>query len=715
MTVTPVEPAPAASFEDLYTTSRGVLYGGLATITNDRDLATEAVDVGFTRWRRRLRKPPGINPAAGVMAGAFSYASKQVGKGANLSGFRLDAQAQPGAARYLERFRQLSVDERALLVMRDALGWGDADIAHAVGAEGAGRIANSITDRLAGEGYDRDEMADSLRQAVASHVEPLSRLETVKAKGGMQKLAGFAAGAALLVAGVAGGVALIDSLGSSTEVPAAAGTQTTAGTNVGEFLTAENAIWQRVPVPGNAQNIMTLAHDGENFVMLGQDDRGRTVMMESDNGLDWAQIPAPQTGQNMWFSQMVVADDKLVLVGNGFDDVRGRESIVVFTSTADGGWEQADLPVEDSVEFDGMQLNMYTWVSTVSVNDSGITIVGNQGAEFDAERILRDVVDPELFRNGWGFNANGLDFYDNNGNLTESMTWEELGIDPAIGALLGGNRPVLWNSADGVNWEMTTGEVPAGTQGVGAYVVAGDVEAMLAWGNRGQSVWVKSDGEWKRPDIDGSLTGMTTWNDQLVVSGHDGTTGQPSIWTSSDGTQWSRTDVPAGIQQFFPSASTIIGIGFDNNFSVIGPAQFEVDDFTITNTTDGKYSVLDADGNLVVEVWQEDVAVSNDGTTTITNPETGEAVVQFESILLENAWTALYREFEGQNPGPPQMTILVSNDGSNWGALQPEEANFYPQAIAFGNNAALMAGWAEGGDFIGFGGGGMRLLLVTAG
>ena len=45
--------------------------------------------------------------------------------------------------------------------------------------------------------------------------------------------------------------------------------------------------------------------------------------------------------------------------------------------------------------------------------------------------------------------------------------------------------------------------------------------------------------------------------------------------------------------------------------------------------------------------------------------------------------------------------------------LRPEEPNFFPQAVAYGNNSALMAGWVEGGAF-GIGGG-MRLLLVTPG
>ena len=59
------------------------------------------------------------------------------------------------------------------------------------------------------------------------------------------------------------------------------------------------------------------------------------------------------------------------------------------------------------------------------------------------------------------------------------------------------------------------------------------------------------------------------------------------------------------------------------------------------------------------------------------------------------------------------MSIVVSNDGTNWTVLRPEEPDFYPQTVAFGNNSALMAGWVEGGVF-GIGGG-MQLLLVTAG
>ncbi|NND04011.1 MAG: hypothetical protein HKN91_14615, partial [Acidimicrobiia bacterium] len=188
VTGTALESLKGASFDDLYSSVRGDLYRSLALITDDRDLATEAVDIGFTRWRRKLRKPNGLSAAAGVMAGAFKFASKQAGSSSKMSGFRLQSERATSDEPFMDRFRKLSLDERAILVMRDVLGWDPDSIAHAVGAEGVARVASSIDDRLNANGSDPGRMAEVLRVAAGGYTEPLSRLDAVKAKGGLQKL-----------------------------------------------------------------------------------------------------------------------------------------------------------------------------------------------------------------------------------------------------------------------------------------------------------------------------------------------------------------------------------------------------------------------------------------------------------------------------------------------------------------------------------------------
>ena len=304
-----------------------------------------------------------------------------------------------------------------------------------------------------------------------------------------------------------------------------------------------------------------------------------------------------------------------------------------------------------------------------------------------------------------------MQFYDDFGNITETKTWDVLGISPELGALLGGQRPIIWTSPDGLTWETSVADLPAGTQGVGSYITTGDVDAMLAYGRRGQSVWVKSGGEWQRPEIDGSLTALTSWNNQLLVAGHDNGTGRPSAWVSSDGVSWDRSDLPVSVQQFYASGDSLVGFGFEDAFAAIGPAEIQVGDLTVANTTDGRFVVTDADGEVIVDVFDEDVARGE--VITISDPDSGEQVVQFSNQELEAAWTALYQQLEGRNPGPPSVSLVVSNDGVTWSVLQPEEPNFYPHAVAFGNNSALMAGWVEG-EFFGVGSG-IQLLLVTAG
>lgn len=712
----PVQELPTMSFDDLYAANRGDLFRALAAITDDRDMATEAIDIGFTRWRRRLRKPSSVDGAVGVMAHAYKWAHKQQGKsGRQLSGFRLGAESAAADTPLLDRFRKLSSDERALLVMRQVLGWSDEQIGHAIGADGVGMAAGSLLDRLERDGVDGDRMAAALRSHAATFTEPLSRLETVKTKGTLQKLGAFAGAATLTTAAVVGAATIVGNIDSgSPNDPGATPTEATPAP--GQQLTAENAVWQRIPVPINGDNVMALAHDGTDFYMMAMDGNGRPAVMASSNGLDWASLPAPAGNQNMWIQQMVATPEALVAVGQGFDEVRGEESALVFVSTDKETWSRAELPTEDNIEVAGNLIRLHTWVSSVDVGPSGFTVVGNQGAEFDPESILRDVVDAELLRHGWSTDERGMQFFDNEGRITETMTWEELGLEPELIDLISGSRSIVWTSPDGIDWEMSPAAGPPGAQGIQTMTSNGNVEAALAWGNRGgPSVWIRSgDGEWTRPDLEATLTAMTTWNGEILIAGIDTATRQAGIWRTTDGTTWERSDMPGGgVQQFFASGSGIVAIATADNFQALGPAEIQVDDLTVLATSDGRYQVVDAAGTTVVEVFEEDVIHGE--TITVNDPDTGEMVVQFDDLALEQAWQTVYREAEFARDGPPQMNILISEDGRNWTAIETQDPNFYPQSIAYGNNSILLVGWSEGEAIFGFGGGGQQLILVEAG
>jgi len=712
VTTTPAERVAAESFEALYDSARGDLYRALATITDDRDLSTEAVDVGFTRWRRKVRKPTHVPPDVGVMAAAFKWAQKQAGKkSGQLSGFRLSRDSDVADQTVLGRFHQLSFDERGMLVMQHVLGWTDVDISHAVGAQGVGMAATALNERLGGEGFGPDRVSEALRNHAASFTIPLSRLDAVKTKGTMQRVGAFAGGAVLTAAAVAGATVLAGNIGGSEPEAPVAGTAISSTAPTGK-LTAENAVWQRVPAPVNNDQIQALTHDGTDFYLLASDDRGRPVMMRSDNGLDWIQVPGPVVGQNMWFQQLVATPDILLAVGNGFDEIRGNESTVVFTSTDHETWTRVDLPIEDEVQIGDQVVSLYTWVERVDVTDTGFTIVGNQGAEFDPEQLLRDVVDAALLRNGYGTGPDGMEFFDNQGRVIESMTWEELGLDPEFASILNGNRPVHWTSTDGLEWEAVSVTTPPGSQGIGSFVTTGEVEAVLSWGDFGPSVWIKSDDEWVRPDIDASVSAMTSWDGQLLVAGTT-TSGDANIWSTTDGKTWEQREIPVGgIQQFFTSSSGIVGLGYGEAFAnTLGPAEIEVGDLTVLASSNGRFEVLDADGNTLAEASEEDVAGGD--MMTITDPESGEVVVEFERVAFDEAWQMLYREADFRNQGPPQVSILMSQDGVTWTVIETSDPDFYPNSVAFGNDALLVIGWSDSGGFLGFGGGGQQLLLAT--
>lgn len=715
LVTTPSERVAAASFEELYTSARGELHRALATITDDRDLATEAVDAGFTGWRRKIRKPTHIPPEVGVMAIAFKWARKQAGKKSPpVSGFRLSEQAEEVDAASLDRFRKLSLDERGLLVMRTVLGWNDNEISHAISADGVGPASRSLILRLEEEGHSEDGLTGVLQRRAASFVEPLNRLEAVRTKGTMQKIATLGAGAALVTATIAGAAVAI--AGSST-TPSPAGNTPTGATATGGPLTAENAVWQEVPLPMNDDNIVTVAHDGTNFYFLGMDNRGTPVLMESPTGLDWATIPGPPGDQNMWFQHMVATPEALVVIGGGFDERRGQESTLVFISEDRETWSAVDLPSETSIEVAGRLITLHTWVNSVDVSDSGFTLLGNQMAELDPEELLREVIDPGLFRNGYSIDGHGIEFFDNQGRPIDKMSWEDLDLDPELIGLIGGGRSIVWTSKDGLEWDVSESAGPPGAVGIGAMVVTTQVSAALARGEFGPSLWLKKGDEWARAEVDFSATALTAWNGGLIVAGVHKSDGRSGVWRTTDGITWNQSELPAAtINRFFVSAGGIIGLGYGEDVvgPALGPAEIEAGDLTVLASSDGRLTVIDSDGNTVVEVYEEDV--SRGQQITITHPDTGEVVAEFDNDAFEQAWEAIYREadFSGRS-GPPQASILMSQDGTTWTSLPMEDTDFQPSSIAIGNDSMLLVGWSEGGGLFGLGGPRPQMFLVEAG
>ena len=93
--IPPLDAEPAAAhlpdhFDAFYATQRGRLYRALVLSLRDRDLATEAVDVGmsrsFQRWRRVTRSG---HADISAYAAAFKWSSKRTERSGGQHGFRL--------------------------------------------------------------------------------------------------------------------------------------------------------------------------------------------------------------------------------------------------------------------------------------------------------------------------------------------------------------------------------------------------------------------------------------------------------------------------------------------------------------------------------------------------------------------------------------------------------------------------------------------------
>ncbi len=709
--MTDAETAPG--FAAAYSRHRGTLYRALVLITGNRDLATEAVDRGFSRWHRRLRRA-GDEPAAQVLRQALRWARRRSGgRRAEIQGFRLPGSEVPARGHeILERFDRLDLDDRSILTLRHYLGWDDDAVAAVSGRdpeEVPARLA-AVEARVAPDGA---VLGDVLAEHAATFPEPLARMESSRRRGAAQRVATVLGLGVLAVAGVGGTALGVAALVDGGPDPAEVGPGTTIAVGALEIDPAE-VDWVEVPLGVRQGDVGAITYGPAGFAVLVHDysrGNGQTLVMLSEDGLDWTGGMGPQTPEDGWVGYLVAPGDRYVALGSSWSRPGGGETPVVWTSPDGVEWATSELASDDSLEVDGRVIPLSTSAFGIAGDASGLTVFGSQNGEVDVMGLLQDVLPPEASTGGgWTIEGDEILIMDRDGSVTSRLPAADLGVDPQLLSLLQGGRPVIWTSDDGSEWTREYPELPGG-EGFSWVARAGDAVAAVVYGRFGAEMWVTArDGTWDHADLPATATvsGVTTIEGRLVAYGSAGAAA--AIWTSDDGVTWQPTGDGAAlggliIDTLLGSADGVVALARGNPAAGLEPVVIGLDEFEVTVHNDGRLVVTDADGATVADIAGEDLATGEDGSIVIPDPETGEPLV---SIGRDEVDIAREKQLGGLMGSAPDVIaadsslVLLSTDLEHWTAISLSDTiggSFYPNSAAFNGDTVVLTGWRESGPF----------------
>lgn len=716
----------APDFEELYDQHRESLYRAMVIATDDRDLSLEGVDRGFARLRRRTLHGS-RHPEAEVLRRAKTYALKRAGSD-GVRGFRLpDADVAPDTQAIVAAVRRLDPDRRMALIAALYLGWEDDAVSKATGVADVPGVVQAAIEAVAadddvGNGDARIGITRALTASAASISRPLSRLESVKTESRTRKV-GVAATAAAVVLVAVGGTALgVQAIRNASDdepttiATGPAGTGTTAdpaGSTAATVVAIGEVQWIQSGLPFRQGDLSAATAGPDGFIAIGQDyndpNGNGARLMISESGYDWTVLDSPLP-RNGWIQTLVYEGGRYIGVGNQFDEIAGRDSPVVLVSDDGRSWETLSVPVEPSIEIDGLSIRVYTSVNTASVVGDELIVVGNQHAEEDLFQLIQESLPADVpSTDNWGVSPGGIDFYDFQGNLIRTVSAEELGLSPELFALMSSGRTVAWRSTDrGVTWEETGVGSGFGPESYLAQLLAGEESSLaLVYGRFGGTIWSDAGGEWAPLDLGRGViaNGLARLNDEFFVAGSD--VDGAAVWRSGDGITWeaieSESFADLAVERLVASPHGLLAIGQAGQTQAIGPAIVQTDDgFTVEIDSAGRYAVTDPDGNLVLELFGNEIQYGAEGGIVLANPDTGETVVTLDQRQIDSAWEAVYRELEtgGEFRGQtPMWSMLVSRDGDTWTRVDGDEfgQDFYPNVAVLGTDRILVTGWQETG------------------
>ena len=470
---------------------------------------------------------------------------------------------------------------------------------------------------------------------------------------------------------------------------------------------------------------------GDGFLELVLTHRNDTPVQAavSENGIEWTSVdvdfPDLPDGN---VSATAVIGERLVMSYGPWGQSGSPPDPILLETEDLVTWRQIDLPIDDPVTELPDFVARQTQVDRIAATDAGWVAVQSTFTFLEPERLLP--ISQADFEQGYGIGITpeGIEFDPEDGE-SRLFTWEELGVDPELGAALpqheqqvtlwhapwgGDPQPVdlegaHWVSAlasDGTDYLMsvhrgTSSELLRSSDGISwnpAPAPVGDINALAPIeGGWVAQVWRMSGVAITVSDDDGA-----SW--RTVETNGLPDTDQISLFSQTSAASSGLASV-AFVHEVPPSildgtTITYRHDGFDisvqdgqsgSSVTIVDTATGEVVlDETYTPPTNDEIRALEEAGDTEAldalremgPAWR----AHGDTTSDFVDPATGEIIVSVPWEVEAEAWDAAFSEADDrfEDPGPPEMWLLATQDGTDWLSvlLTDEERPFLGLGVA---------------------------------
>ena len=437
----------------------------------------------------------------------------------------------------------------------------------------------------------------------------------------------------------------------------------------------------------------------------------------SVDGEEWSPIEVTPPDSPLGVEQLSAAGDRLI--SSSFGGGPFASTLAVSSTTDLVNWTTQpiapDLPddLPEAVVVSG-------YFTAMAANENGWVVAVEGGLQIQPELIVPDDVVDVMFDRGYGHYTDDAGVVIEipsgpNGEREEyRYTWEELGVPPEVAAELsvGGTfGSDIWSAS----WDGTP--VRSAVEASSGSSLVGTSAGFLII-NGADSMFSPDGLAWSPIDVpfEEGFVMATMPTDTGAVLFVGGPTGGTTVYeVDATGQQWDEIEIPGlpatAVPAFGPSSqSPVIVVDAAVHVQPDIEISIEIDGYRYTDRSNSEgisYEVVDvASGEVVVAESHgrdeltadvpssgpyEFLAYGSFGTRTITDPASGEVILEFDDQDLAAAYDEAFSQMEESVYEPDQW--LIATDGAGrWLVedLVDESPDFWPTAAAVNGDTVLV-------------------------
>jgi hypothetical protein len=329
-------------------------------------------------------------------------------------------------------------------------------------------------------------------------------------------------------------------------------------------VTALSTIQEEV-FTSSVEGVRAVTEFNGGLVAVGTDDVGHVAVWVSPDGELWDRAEHSAELDAIDVSDVTVFNGELLVIGQAEETGQG----VVLTSNDGTSWSRNpifgdNLNPESGIEMTRLLEDLATTAAWqpkgIASTKSSLVMVGDTYGNAVVFWHSTDSV-------SWMV-AEPLPVFDTGGEVIDVVAWEHgfvaVGFD-------GGGTPQIWTSDEGTKWASQDTQV----EGQGLLAAASDdVVVVVANSDAGATVWKTTDGgSWMRQDSQAfsghSVDAIINSASSFAAVGVEGSTGETSLWTSSDGEIWTLSPHQPTlgnieVHDIVPFGVSFVAVGYDS-------------------------------------------------------------------------------------------------------------------------------------------------------